>query len=299
MVSIIIPSYNSEKTIVRTLKALIYQDYPGEYEIILVDSSDDLTPTIVREQFPTVQLIHVPHQIDPGAARNQGIAIARGELLVFIDADCVATSDWLQRHVTAHAADYAAVGGAVVNSAYSQNAVGWAGYFCEFREFIPEQPAATVKHIPTCNISYKKEIFKKLGGFQGQYYPQEDLVFNHQLVQQNLKIFFDPAIQIFHTQRTDLKNFLRHQQRIGRVTASVLRRVALDGSFLVQHRWVTLPIICLLPWVKFLRTALIFLKLAPATFLSHPMAVGWCFLGLLRWGYGFLSEHLNNSHDMA
>lgn len=299
MVSIIIPSYNSERTIARTLNSLLCQNYQGEYEIIVVDSSSDRTPTIIQTQFPTVRLIHVPQRIDPGAARNQGIACARGTIFVFIDADCEAATDWLQRHVTAHNGDYAVIGGAVLNNRASQNSVGWAGYFCEFREFIPEHPAATVMHIPTCNISYKKWIFEKFGGFQGQYYPQEDLVFNHFLGQQNIKIVFDPAIQVFHTHRTDLKKFLQHQERIGRVTAAVLRKIPLNGSSLVKHRWLTLPIIALLPIVKFFRTIWIFIKFAPATLLRRPLAIGLCFLGLLRWGYGFLSENIKNFQKMA
>ena len=58
MVSVIIPSYNSESTIGACLKSLNQQSFEEEYEIILADSSEDKTPEIVRDTFPHIKFIH-------------------------------------------------------------------------------------------------------------------------------------------------------------------------------------------------------------------------------------------------
>ena len=73
MLSVIIPSYNSEKTIRKCLDSLLDQTYEGEYEIIVVDSSDDKTPQIVTSLYPKVKLVHFRNKTDPGKARNIGI----------------------------------------------------------------------------------------------------------------------------------------------------------------------------------------------------------------------------------
>jgi glycosyltransferase involved in cell wall biosynthesis len=163
MISVIIPSYNSEKTIKQCLGSLINQTYEGEYEIILVDSSNDKTLEIVNSQYPNVKLVHLKSKTDPGTARNIGIRQARGEIIALIDSDCFAMTDWLKRIVEAHGETYNIVGGVVVNGNAADDIIGWAGYLAEFREFLPGLPKMEVNHIPTCNISYKRIIFDRYG----------------------------------------------------------------------------------------------------------------------------------------
>ena len=293
MVSIIIPSYNSEQTIEKCLRSLKNQNYRSEYEIILVDSSNDETPRIVKEKFSEVTLIHKNNRTDPGTARNLGITKAQGDLIIFLDADCIPASDWLEKHVNAHRQQYIAVGGAIHNSKESQNAVGYAGYISEFREFIPERSRAEVAHVPTCNISYKKEVFEKYGQFRGEYYPQEDLVFNYHLARSGEKILFDPSIIVYHIHRSDFKAFMQHQKKIGRITAQVLEQFKLKGRFLVRHRIIAFPLILCLPIIKFCRTLLVFLKYKPGIFFIKPCAVILFGLGLLIWEIGFVSYIFN------
>ncbi|RMF56297.1 MAG: glycosyltransferase, partial [Calditrichaeota bacterium] len=181
MISIVIPSYNSATTIERCLSSLYRQDYPGDYEIIVADSSIDETPEIITRQFPEVKLVRFNQKTDPGTARSEGVRNSKGELILFIDSDCEAEDGWIRKMVETHRAfpDVAAVGGAVINGNPEHDNIAWAGYMGEFREFIPQQPPGFVKHIPTLNISYKRWVFDKIGYFNPRFYPQEDLVFNY------------------------------------------------------------------------------------------------------------------------
>ncbi len=288
MLSVIIPSYNSEQTIAQCLASLHRQTYSGPYEIILVDSSDDATPRLVTASYPSVTLISLKEKTDPGTARNRGIAAAHGDILAFIDADCIAAPDWLEKIAAAHRAPYGAVGGSIHNAAGGGSLIAWAGYITEFREFLPEQPQREVFHIPTCNISYKKALFDRCGYFPGEYYPQEDLVFHYRAREKGETMLFDPSIHIYHHHRTLLSAYLVHQTRIGEATAGVLRITGLEGSFLLRHPVLALPVLPLLPLVKFIKTMGVFLRYQPGTILRHFPVVFVVALGLLFWLGGFI-----------
>ncbi len=296
MISIVIPSYNSESTIEKCLDALFNQTFTGEYEIIIADSSKDRTRQIVAEKFSQVKILVFGTKTDPGTARNAAIKESRGELLLLIDSDCVAAPDWMERMVLQHQqSDYAAIGGSINNGNDPDNSIAWAGYMAEFREFLPGTKAGVVPHIPTCNISYKRKVFDELGGFNPEYYPQEDLEFNYRLTQKGYKIFFDPDIQIWHTHRDNLAGFVEHQKRIGAITATVLRHLPLEGYKIARSRILSVllsPFI--LPIVKWIRTLLIFIKIKPKLVFNHPKAVFILGYGLMYWGRGFVAGNFNH-----
>lgn len=86
-ISVIIPLYNKEAIIERSLKSVLSQDY-GDFEVIIVnDGSTDHSMEIVRSiQDPRIVLIEQENG-GPSKARNTGIKHAKGEWIVFLDAD--------------------------------------------------------------------------------------------------------------------------------------------------------------------------------------------------------------------
>jgi rhamnosyltransferase len=94
-VSFIIPTRNMEDTIDRLLRSIFSQDYDGEVEVLILDSSDDRTPEIARE-YP-VELVRVePEDYDYGGTRNLGATMASGEFLVLLSADIeIRDKNWL------------------------------------------------------------------------------------------------------------------------------------------------------------------------------------------------------------
>lgn len=310
--SVVIPSYNAEQTISVCLAALTRQQFAEPYEILVVDSSQDATPEIIRQQFPQVRLTHLNERAEPGAARNIGIQQAQGELICFTDSDCIAESDWLGKMVEAHQnRDYAAVGGAILN-ANPDSLVGWAGYFAEFREFFPFHPQQLMQNIPTCNISYKRWVFEKYGKFCDilpeslpQKHPQqEDFVLNLKLYQQHEQILFDPAIRVAHTNVTIFKRFLAHQYRIGRSTSPLLKQFPfLPGGTLVRSRVLTCLAFPFLPALKFANTYGVAAQ-SQEYQRQFLRAMPLLLLGLFVWSSGFvrgaflpLQEFSENGHN--
>ena len=87
-VSFIIPAYNSEKTIERTISSILNQDDSDvEFEIIVVDDgSTDNTGNIVRKYERTVRYIKTEN-CGVASARNTGVKYARGDYYIFVDSD--------------------------------------------------------------------------------------------------------------------------------------------------------------------------------------------------------------------
>ncbi len=167
------------------------------------------------------------------------------------------------------------------------DAVAFAGYMAEFRQFLPVGQARLVSHLPTCNISYRRAIFERYGTFPPDCYPQEDLVFHTHLAEKGIHILMDPSVCVFHTHRSRVRDFMRHQVSTGRVTARVLGRVALQGSFIVRNPVAFAPLVPLLPAVKFIRTIGVFVRHLPLAVLRRPGACALLAVGLCAWGVGF------------
>jgi glycosyltransferase involved in cell wall biosynthesis len=285
-VSVIIPSYRSASTIGRCLQALSVQDVAPR-EIILVDSSDDETPDLVRRDHPTVTLIHLDGRTDPAAARNIGARGSAGDVLAFIDADCVAGPDWLRRLLAGIGDGCDAVGGAIANG-NDDSLVSWAGYFCEFRDFVPRGAARQVENLTLGNVAYTRDAWTVTGGFPEGYFPQEDQVFHEAMRSGGFRLRLDPTIVVRHAHRDRRVDFLQHQRNIGRANARALQKVARPGALFARRRWVALFAMPALVPLRFSRTLRACWSLEGALILRRPLLAWLCWLGMCSWGHGFL-----------
>lgn len=96
--SIIIPLYNKERSIERTMKSVLGQTYEGFELIIVDDGSSDNSPAIVKDICASDERVKyiVQKNAGPSAARNNGIKAARNEWLVLLDADDVFADNALE-----------------------------------------------------------------------------------------------------------------------------------------------------------------------------------------------------------
>ena len=95
-VSIIIPAHNEEKFIGKTIERALSQNYP-DFEIIVVDNNSIDKTNEIAKSFGVK--VFFEEKKGTGPARERGRKEAKGEILAFIDADCLPDSDWLQRGV--------------------------------------------------------------------------------------------------------------------------------------------------------------------------------------------------------
>lgn len=86
LVSVVMPAYNSRAFIADSIRSVLEQDYDAIELIVVDDGSSDGTPEIARSFGDRVQVLEQKNA-GPAAARNRGVAEARGEFIAFIDSD--------------------------------------------------------------------------------------------------------------------------------------------------------------------------------------------------------------------
>mgnify|MGYP002516567543 CR=1 FL=1 len=99
-VSVILPVYNREDTILRALDSVLMQTYRNMEVIVIDDGSDDSTAEIVRNcQDSRVRLVRLPVNGGANAARNAGIRLAEGTYIAFQDSDDEWLADKLEKQI--------------------------------------------------------------------------------------------------------------------------------------------------------------------------------------------------------
>lgn len=293
IVSVIVPCYNSERTIRACLEAILNQRASVPFDVIVVDSSTDSTPQIVEREFPSVKLIHLSQRTFAGAARNLGARSTRSEFLMMIDSDCLARPDVIERALTRHREDrFAAVGGSLRNGT-PRSLSGWISYLIEFKEFMPSAPERLEKSVPTANVAYRREALERHGFFDEDMWLAEDILFNWKMHSAGERILFDPTIEVTHLNRTGWREVLSYQISLGRCSAEARRRADMPGSFLIEYPAlaVLMPFVRLFNAMKWLarydrRALMVLIALSP----MYLMAAAF-------WSYGFYRGAVSRSQS--
>jgi mycofactocin glycosyltransferase len=289
-VSVVIPSFQSAGTIEACLTGVLRQAHDAPFEVIVADSGTDATAELIGRHFPTVRVLKSEQRLDPALARNWAAREAHGSLLAFIDSDCVPEPDWLSRLCAAlEDGTYDAIGGAIRN-ANGTTAASWAGYFCEFREFLPGEVASDRTYLTPGNTAYRRATFERAGGFPVGYYPMEDQVFYQRLHAAGARIRFDPRIVVRHHHRTEIGTFLKHQKKLGAANALVVRRLGLQGAPIASRQWLAATLLPALATYRFGRTFAACWQEEQCLMLRRPLVTALCWLGMFAWGVGFCSR---------
>jgi glycosyltransferase involved in cell wall biosynthesis len=231
-VSVIIPAFNASATIGRTLEALDRQDTGEPFEVIVVDDgSSDGTTEIAESAGGRVRVIRQDHQ-GPGPARNRGVQTATGRFLAFTDADCVPTPGWLDEGLVA-LADADLVQGAVYPAPTA------ARYPLERTVSV----GAEVGLYETANLLVRRELFKRLGGFEDWLQAKigkplaEDVWFGWRARRAGARIKFSDAALVHHAVfRVSLHEYVGERIRLVYFPAMAARIPELRET-LFYRRW--------------------------------------------------------------
>jgi glycosyltransferase involved in cell wall biosynthesis len=170
LVSVIIPARNEESLIGTVVRSVIRQRPVGvEVEVIVVDDgSSDRTAFEAQNAGATVlDLSGEGKSGNPAAARNCGARKAKGDLLVFLDADCVPLDGWLRALLSAHQAGEVIVGGAL-ELPPGLSFTARCDYYCGWYLVHPKCRAGHVPHHPPPNLSVRRTEFLNTSGFSEQ-----------------------------------------------------------------------------------------------------------------------------------
>jgi glycosyltransferase involved in cell wall biosynthesis len=265
-VSLVIPGRNVAGTIRPCLDAVRPLLDAGKLlEILFVDDgSTDATREIVAE-FP-VRCI-AGNGRGAGAARNLGWRAARGSLVWFVDADCVAQPDALDR-LLPHLDD-PRVGG--VSGSYG-NMRSDSLLACLIHEEIIDRHrrmTPRVNFAATFNVLYRRAVLEQIGGFDERYLKGQDAELSWRVLAAGYELAFEIESRVRHFHEDRWRSYLRTQRKQGywRVFLHLNHRGHARGdsySSLLDHvqpplamlALVTLPLL-LVPWLRFVPPALL------------------------------------------
>jgi mycofactocin system glycosyltransferase len=205
LVSIIIPVRNRPQEISDCLSSLMQINYPKEKTeiIVLDDASDDHTPQVVA-QFP-VRLIKLQKNRQASFCRNLGARHAEGEILAFIDSDCLADPQWLRELVPAFREPALGAIGGWVDAVYEAKALDCYEKVKSALKmgawFKRSQKTERFFYVPTCNLLVKKDLFLNLGGFREELHVGEDVDFCWRLQDSGFLLDYRPVGKVYHKHR--------------------------------------------------------------------------------------------------
>ena len=256
-ISVVIPAYAAADTIGACLMSLATQTGAPLFEVIVVDSSPDaatevaLRQEVARQPELDVRYQHLPQRVFPGVARNAGAQLARADVLLFLDADCVAASDLVAQAARALAAGAGAVSGSIALAARS-TAAAHLRHLLEFKESLPSCPPRRTWQLPSACVAIRREVLVRHGGFP-ESRASEDWLLDWRMWQAGEDLRFDPALRVVHRTQPGWIALWRYSRLLGFHSGVARRRGGLPGQMLVRWPWLAL---LLLPPGRTLRALL-------------------------------------------
>lgn len=189
--SIIIPAFNEEKYIEQCLFALKNQTYPKDkFEIIVVDNgSSDKTVEISKNYADQVKLLP---DGNVGAVRNYGFKNSSGEIVIFIDSDCVTDGTWLERAIQMYSSAPDTVLGGIYVCRENPNWVEKYWFLETGKDRVLESSL-----LGGCIIISRKN-FEQVGGFREEMSSGEDSALTKDLRNQGVKVKITPLLKVAH-----------------------------------------------------------------------------------------------------
>ncbi len=234
-VTVVVAAYNAERVIDECLASLDACTYPDLDVIVCDDGSTDATRELAR-RYP-FRLLELQHG-GLSAARNEGIAAARGDIVAFIDSDARCHPEWPYHLALAFEDEAVKLAGGpnlpVPEAGLVERAVALA----------PGNPVEVLisdtraEHVPGCNMAFRRSALQAVGGFDPVYtVAGDDVDVCWKLLDRGDQIAFAPAAQVLHHRRPTVAGYMRQQIGYGKSERMVYHRHRHRFNRLGQARW--------------------------------------------------------------
>lgn len=248
-VTVIVPTYNRNHFVERAFVSLVEQDYPSDkLEIIVIDDgSTDQTHEILlrfQSEYPNFRYLQ---QINsgPATARNAGLREARGEIILFMDDDCIADDKWVRELIRAY--EDPEVGGVAGRIQFVPPADNIANR-CAARSTGDGQPIdanGQIAFFVTANASFRRAVLEQVGGFDTAFphAAQEDLDLSFRVKSRGWKLLYSDTAIVHHYHHHTIRGDLKRCFQIGQ--AEAIMRVKHGVKYTV---WAELPLSFIAFW---------------------------------------------------
>jgi GT2 family glycosyltransferase len=287
MISIVIPNLHSP-IIDRVLDALRCQTVaPREILVVGLDR-----PGLVRED-QLVRLVSTGQPISPARARNLGARLASGEYLLFLDADCIAAPDLVERVLACHRQGHAVVGGSMIVE--PDNYWVLCDNLLSFASSLSRSPAGARDYLPSFGFGIARDLFRQVGGFDESFTGAagEDVDLCLRLREAGYALYFEPRARVTHRPaRVSAPAMLRHLRMFGRAHYRVQRMHAasMRSPLAYLPRSAAGLILAFAPLLACADIALLFPRSPELR--AHPHAVAGMVWGRIGWYLGVVEALL-------
>lgn len=232
-ISVVIPTFNRVNLLRRVVESLSEQDYPSDaYELIVViDGATDDTASMLQSRQTTMPLrIHVQPNLGPAQARNVGIQMARGDVVLFLDDDILAPPDLLKWHMQWHhqGNDYVVLGNVVIPELKECNiarflARSWmASHFSKMEEPGHE---FTYEDFLNNHVSVRRKHLFAVGLYdsRGMTFDVEEMEIGYKLLRKGLRFIYEPRAVAVNEYVTTVAGFFKKCWLFGNSTPLLLK----------------------------------------------------------------------------
>jgi glycosyltransferase involved in cell wall biosynthesis len=223
--SILICTYNRHQLLEKAIRSIVNAAEKPD-ELIIVNGGDEKADQVIQSFIGSsgdwIKLVKTVNK-NLAASRNVGLKNCSGDIIAMTDDDAQVFPDWISRIKQAHQEhpEAGAIGGAVIGT----NTDSMVGKVADIITFPIWKSPCYVRTLPGVNISYKKAVLTQIGWQDETLFRGEDVDFNWRLLNLGHKIYFDPAIKVYHYHRPTLQGFLNQHYMYGR------------AYYLVRKKW--------------------------------------------------------------
>jgi cellulose synthase/poly-beta-1,6-N-acetylglucosamine synthase-like glycosyltransferase len=207
-ISIIIPAFNVEKSIGACLDALLAQTTTADCEIIVVDDgSCDTTRAVAATR--DVRVI-AQQNTGAAAARNTGAQTANGEIILFIDGDCIPEQNWVQA-MLAPFADPEIVGACGMKQTKQRGIIPRFIQMEYDYRYERERRRRHIDFLDSGTAAYRRDVFLKNGGFDVQLSDAEDVDLSYRLSERGYCMAFAAQAIVYDPHPESLIEYLHRK----------------------------------------------------------------------------------------
>jgi glycosyltransferase involved in cell wall biosynthesis len=231
LVSVVIPTYNRLARLRHLLEALAAQSYPADrFEVVVVsDGSTDGTDEYLRAEPARPVTFATQSNAGPAAARNLGVELASGALIVFIDDDVVPAPQLVAEHVASHEAGeqpQVVIGPMLTPADHTMPAwIAWEQemLYKQYAAMVQGRYPATARQFYTGNSSISRAGFLEVGGFDTAFRRAEDLELAGRLEDAGYHFAYNPRAAGFHYADRPFASWLRNAHDYGVADGLMMR----------------------------------------------------------------------------
>ena len=192
-VSVIIPVYNAQETIENCICSLFNQSLSSEYyEIIVVDNNSSDSTKKILKKLP----VHYVYEANPSVykARNTGVAISSGDIIAFLDGDCIASKDWLAEGIKVME-NYEIAAGKIYPLPSKKKYLYYYDVIV-----LRAYPKKVNEDINICagNFFVSRKLFEQIGGFISSIVTAGDSLLSMQAKTRGYRVGLAPKAIVYH-----------------------------------------------------------------------------------------------------